>query len=108
MTPPSAEESESAIHIARQPVLDLRGELFGYELLYRDAPDDAFCLAAKDLATARVLTNAIGDVGLDTLTGGHPAFLNVTRPLLVGRVDELVPPGASCSSCSRTSRSTAR
>lgn len=86
-----ARESET-LHIARQPILDERGRVFGYELLYRHAAHDVTCTADGDLASARVLTEAILDLGLDTLTSGRLAFLNVTRPLLLGTLDSLVQP----------------
>jgi EAL and modified HD-GYP domain-containing signal transduction protein len=85
-----ARESE-AVHVARQPILDQRGRVFGYELLYRRAPDDGACTADGDLASARVLTGVL-DLGLETLTSGRHAFLNVTRQLLLGQIDTLVPP----------------
>jgi c-di-GMP-related signal transduction protein len=86
-----AHESET-LHVARQPILDERGRVFGYELLYRQAAHDVACTADGDLASARVLTEAILDLGLDTLTSGRQAFLNVTRPLLLGDLHTLVPP----------------
>ena len=39
-----ARESET-LHIARQPILDERGRVFGYELLYRHAAHDVTCTA---------------------------------------------------------------
>ena len=89
--PEQASDSQ-ALHVARQPILDERGRVFGYELLYRHAPGDTACTANGDLASARVLTGALLDLGLETLTGGRHAFLNVTRPLLLGDIDTLVPP----------------
>jgi c-di-GMP-related signal transduction protein len=86
----SARESE-AVHVARQPILDQRGRVFGYELLYRNAAGDTSCIADGDLASAKVLTGAVLDLGLDTLTSGRPAFLNITRSLLLGQLDTLVP-----------------
>ncbi len=47
----------------------------------------------SDLASASVLTSAVLDLGLDTLTGGRLAFLNVTASLVIERIDALVPPG---------------
>src|SRR5262245_29990469 len=85
-----ARESET-LHVARQPILDERGRVFGYELLYRGSAGDVSCIADGDLASARVLTSAVLDLGLDTLTSGRLAFLNVTRPLLLGQIDTLVP-----------------
>jgi EAL and modified HD-GYP domain-containing signal transduction protein len=78
--------------VARQPILDERGRVFGYELLYRHAAGATACIADGDHASARVLTGAVLDLGLDTLTNGRRAFLNVTRPLLLGELDTLIPP----------------
>lgn len=90
--PHRSTNSPTALYVARQPILDDRGRVFGYELLYRDAPGDTSCTADGDLASASVLTGAVLDLGLDTLTGGRQAFLNVTRPLLLGKIDTLIAP----------------
>jgi c-di-GMP-related signal transduction protein len=84
--------ADTALYVARQPILDERGRVFGYELLYRGAPGDTACTIDGNLASARVLTGALLDVGLETLTNGHRAFLNVTRALLLGHIDRLVQP----------------
>jgi EAL and modified HD-GYP domain-containing signal transduction protein len=83
------------VHVARQPILDARGTVFGYELLYRAAQTDTSCTAEGDLASARVLTDAVLEVGLDTLTNGRPAFLNLTKPLITSQVATLLPHAAA-------------
>jgi len=78
--------------LARQPVLDEAGRVFGYELLYRvDASDGDTGPELDDLASARVLADAVIAVGLDALTGGHPAFIRLTRTLLVSDAWTLLP-----------------
>jgi EAL and modified HD-GYP domain-containing signal transduction protein len=89
----TASEPSTSLYIARQPILDDHGRVFGYELLYRAAPGDVSCLLESNLASARVLTSAVFDVGLDTLTGGRLAFVNVTASLVIEHIDALVPPG---------------
>lgn len=42
-------------------------------------------------ATARVMTDAVLAFGLDALTGGRPAFLNMTRELLLEGVPNALP-----------------
>ena len=86
-------QSPTALCVARQPILDERGQVFGYELLYRGAPGDTACVVKSDLASASVITSAMLDLGLDTLTGGRRAFLNVTGALVIEQIDALVPPG---------------
>ena len=88
----STSDPSASIYVARQPILDERGRVFGYELLYRHAPGATSCVADGDLASASVLTGAVLDLGLETLTNGRQAFLNVTRPLLLGKLDTLIPP----------------
>jgi EAL and modified HD-GYP domain-containing signal transduction protein len=89
---PSASDTPTTFYVARQPILDERGRVFGYELLYRHAAEATACVADGDLASARVLTGAVLDLGLETLTSGRQAFLNVTRPLLLSQIDSLIPP----------------
>ena len=64
-------DSPTALYVARQPILDDRGRVFGYELLYRNAPGDTSCTADGDLASASVLIGVVLDLGLDTFTGGR-------------------------------------
>ena len=75
--------------------LNAGGKVFGYELLYRAAQTDTSCTAEGDLASARVLTDAVLEVGLDTLTNGRPAFLNLTKPLITSQVATLLPHAAA-------------
>ena len=89
----AAHQSPTALCVARQPILDEQGQVFGYELLYRGAPGDTTCAVKSDLASASVITSAMLDLGLDTLTGGRRAFLNVTGSLVIEQIDALVPPG---------------
>jgi EAL and modified HD-GYP domain-containing signal transduction protein len=92
---PAAGESRAEVHVARQPILEANGQVFGYELLYRAAQTDTACTAEGDLASARVLTDAVLEVGLDTLTSGRPAFLNLTKPLITSQVATLLPHAAA-------------
>src|SRR5262245_40257436 len=93
VTPPSTSiaTTPTTLCVARQPILDPNERVFGYELLYRAAPGDTACTTDGDLAGARVLTDAVLDIGLDTLTGGRLAFINLTRALLVGEGSTIVP-----------------
>jgi len=80
-------DSREGAYVARQPILDASGQVFGYELLYRAAADATSCQDPRELAAARVLNDAVLTLGLDTLTGGRRAFINVTRQMLL---DDLV------------------
>lgn len=85
-------DPRQSVHIARQPILDAKKRVYGYELLYRAKQTDSACTTSGDLAAARVVTDALLGIGLDALTGGVPAFLNFTRDLLLENTAELLPP----------------
>lgn len=87
----SAEDTLVAMYVARQPILDGSSRVVGYELLYRDRADSTHAGDAGDRATARVLTDAILSLGLETLTSGKPAHVNFTRQLLVSDAASLLP-----------------
>lgn len=72
--------------MARQPILDAAGDLFGYELLFRDMGEAEAVFENGNIATARVLTHSLIDIGLDTLTGDRPAFVNMPEDFLSGEL----------------------
>jgi len=77
-------------YVARQPILDLRGRLHGYELLFRNDPDLAFC-GDGDLATRTMLDNSV-IFGLEKLSGGVTAFVNCTLESLTEDLVNVLPP----------------
>ncbi len=78
-------------YVARQPILDLRGRVHGYELLFRDGPRAVFS-GDGDLATRTMIDNTVL-FGLGRLTGNLPAFLNCTEEALTGRLVHVLPAG---------------
>jgi len=80
------------VHVARQGILDARGHVIGYELLYRGGPQDPSATADGDFAGARLLADAVLDLRLDTITDGRTAFINLTRSLLLSGAATLLRP----------------
>ena len=79
MTTPSRVDEQGALFVGRQPILDRSLDTIGYELLFRHgAAAGAAEFVDGDVATARVLMNAITEIGLDTLVGQRRAFVNLT------------------------------
>jgi EAL and modified HD-GYP domain-containing signal transduction protein len=79
MTTPSRVDEQGALFVGRQPILDRALGTIGYELLFRDgAAAGTADFVDGDVATARVLMNAITEIGLDTLVGNRRAFVNLT------------------------------
>jgi EAL and modified HD-GYP domain-containing signal transduction protein len=83
------------IHVARQAVLDARGLVLGYELLYRGSVRDAAGATDGDIVGARLLTGAVLDLKLDTLTDGRTAFINISRSMLLNGAATLLKPTAA-------------
>lgn len=80
--------SSPRVFVARQPILDRAGRVFGYELLHRE-PVLTDRAVSDDRAAARVLTDGVLAIGFDALTGGRHAVINVGRQFLL----DGVPPG---------------
>ncbi len=79
--------------IARQPIFNVKKELRGYELLYRDGLESTTAeIMDEDAATQNVLSDAITVFGLSRLTKEHPAYINFTESLLLGDFAFLVDP----------------
>jgi c-di-GMP phosphodiesterase len=77
-------------YVARQPILDLRGRVHGYELLFRNGPEQVF-RGDGNLATRTMLDNTV-IFGLEQLTGGLTAFVNCTREALTEKLVDVLPP----------------
>lgn len=80
-------------YLARQPILDQRGQVYGHELLFRAGPVAAFS-GDGNLATRTMLDNAM-IFGLEKLAGGLPAFVNCTAESLIGRLVEVLQPSST-------------
>jgi EAL and modified HD-GYP domain-containing signal transduction protein len=78
-------------YLARQPIMDLRGRVHGYELLFRAGAEVSF-RGDGDMATRTILDNAV-IFGLEKLTGGLPAFVNCTGESLIGNMVDVLPAG---------------
>lgn len=71
-------------YLARQPIFDRNQMVIGYEIIYRSS---LYSAGINDIeykeATSRLLLNSYLDVGMDTLLGGHIAFINFDEELLM-------------------------
>ena len=98
MERPPSRPPTNQVFVARQPILDKARRVFGYELLYRHAgdADDAGDVrrdqATADHATAHLSCDVLLAIGLDTLTDGKRAFINISRRFLLGGIPPVLPP----------------
>ena len=71
------------VQVGRQPILDRRLKIYGYELLYRSSAGGPATVDG-DTATARTVLNSFLDFGLQRLVGPHRVFINMTRCFFTG------------------------
>jgi c-di-GMP-related signal transduction protein len=72
------------VYVGRQPILDRSLSVIGYELLFRHGRLAEYARSAGDQATSRVIVNTFAEFGLERLVGPKLAFVNMTRPFLIG------------------------
>ncbi len=75
--------SSTEIFVARQPILDRRQGIYGYELLFRSGMDNAFHAEDQDQASFEMLHTSLLGFGLDTLVGDRLGFINASREVLL-------------------------
>ncbi len=83
-------ESSEFRFMARQPILNKKKQLYGYELLFRSGPNQAFADLASEGATQSVLDLSLV-LGAGSFTDGHRAFINCTRAHLSSGVLRTLP-----------------
>jgi EAL and modified HD-GYP domain-containing signal transduction protein len=71
------------VFVARQPIFDRHGRLYGYELLYRsDQARNQFDGTEASAATKHVISTTLLSIGLENILCGKKAFLNFNHSLL--------------------------
>lgn len=80
------------IYLARQPIVDRNGELYGFELLFRAGdgvrPQDVDGM----FATSTVMGNVLTELGVQQVLGRLQGFLNVDARFLSSELLELLSP----------------
>ncbi|MGH1462179.1 MAG: EAL and HDOD domain-containing protein [Neptuniibacter sp.] len=75
----------SQVLMARQPIFDRNQKVVAYELLYRTEDAQGHALFSGSEATSEVLLNAFTSISDAGEQKRVPAFINLTRDLLVGK-----------------------
>lgn len=81
----STETQKPVVLIGRQPILDRKMQLYGYELLYRSSSDNFASISNGDAATIDVLINTFSQAGLKSIVGNKIAFINITTNFFAGQ-----------------------
>ena len=82
---------EASFHLGRQPIINRKGELVAYELLFRNGDQNSAQVTDDFLATAHVIQNTFTRIGLNEVLGKRLGFINVSADLLLSDVLELLP-----------------
>lgn len=77
-------------YLGRQPILGRDQALYGYELLFRNAPMGPAAVDSELSATAAVIAHA-AQLGLDRVLGGAFGFLNVDAEVLSSDIFAFLP-----------------
>jgi len=87
-----SQENNLKFFIGRQPILDRKQEIFGYELLFRAAGHHTTAqFESQAQASASVISTALSDFGLQDVLGDKFGFLNITVDVLHSEMLELLP-----------------
>ena len=79
------------IFIARQPIVDRNESLVAFELLFRSAHSATAGVIDDVHATAQVIVNAFGEMGIADVLGAHKGFINLDAEFLHSVLIELLP-----------------
>ncbi len=80
-----------AFFTARQPILDLNRNLYGYELLFRNSLENVFPEVDPEQATSKIIENLQFNLGLTKVSAGKFAFINFTEQALLNGYPKLLP-----------------
>lgn len=73
---------DTNIFIGRQPIFDRGGNIYGYELLYRNSTINKFPNIDPKTATLSVLSNTFLSIGANEISNDRKLFVNFTDELL--------------------------
>ena len=91
LTAPLTTPDSGLIYLGRQAIFDSRQNVAAYELLYRDGSTNGAEFDCHDTATRTVLTRALNDFGLDSVSEGRDVFVNFSPEALHGEFADLLP-----------------
>lgn len=79
------------LFLGRQPILDRRQSIVGYELLFRTGLENHAVVACERTATAEVVCAAFAELGIANALGSYWGMVNVDAEFLCDDAIELLP-----------------
>lgn len=81
----------SKFFLGRQPILDERLEIVGYELLFRSADVEKSDFESQDHASVSVISSLLSGFGMREVVGGKFGYINITEEVLLSDMIEVLP-----------------
>ncbi|MFD2166949.1 EAL and HDOD domain-containing protein [Thalassotalea euphylliae] len=79
-------------YIARQAIMDREARTMGYELLFRDSPENKFPEIDPDIASSKLIVQNHIHGDIEAITMGKKAFINFTEQYLINKFPLLFDP----------------
>jgi EAL and modified HD-GYP domain-containing signal transduction protein len=79
------------LFLGRQPILDRDQNLTAFELLFRSSHANGAHIEDDLLASATVINHAFSELGVEAVLGRYVGFINLSAPLIMSDVIELLP-----------------
>ncbi|MEO8039931.1 MAG: EAL domain-containing protein, partial [Betaproteobacteria bacterium] len=79
------------LFLGRQPILDRDQNLVAFELLFRSSQVNGAQIDDDLLASATVINHAFSELGVEHVLGRYLGFINLSAPLILSDVIELLP-----------------
>jgi EAL and modified HD-GYP domain-containing signal transduction protein len=79
------------VFVGRQPIYNRRLDVIAYELLFRSSESNQAGFLDGDQATSQVVLNTFMEIGLETIVGQKPAFINLTRDFILQDYSQVFP-----------------
>jgi EAL and modified HD-GYP domain-containing signal transduction protein len=86
-----SDQPAQELFLGRQPILDRNQNLAAFELLFRSGHFDGAQIEDDVFASATVINHAFSELGVETVLGKHVGFINLSAPLILSDVIELLP-----------------
>jgi len=84
-------DNVSKVFVGRQPVFNRQGNIYAYELLFRDGYVNTAGILDGTQASASVLHDTLMEIGIEAIVGGKSAMINFNRELLLSHIPEILP-----------------
>ncbi|NDV25277.1 EAL and HDOD domain-containing protein [Desulfovibrio sp. JC010] len=95
MTPSSQPQNEATsylpIFVARQPIFNRQGDIWGYELLYRASANVCMDGSSPSTATSRVISDGLS-LALNSISDSKKILINFSRHMLLVESATVLPP----------------